>query len=390
MAGYIFSISKDNWTNFVEQNLRYGYFTPYCLEINEDMTDRKKIANNKVLMAVFGDMVTMKPGDNIYFLSSRKLYGIGIAKQIGDDCKYDNYIGASSLIHDHNVELDDEIFLTTRSNRAKWVCLFVPHEHFFIKGVDMDDVLRFRPSSFRMLRAFEGLSFIKIDDEENRALREYICLKNEAAYDDIDNNVFQFDTSVHNKLSSMDLTKYKMDLSKAMNDKDNFKYIESEMFIESILLQHLSERRDTPFGEWEYVTHQLIASPFKPLKYIDKIDIFGYKFSSHYKDSPKLITKYLIIELKKDKINKAALEQAMQYVDWICMEYASGDYSIIEAYVLGNGTVRNINKVKEEICQRTFILSSHPATPEKWNDFHIINYTISDTVRFEEICDETP
>lgn len=382
MAGYIFSISKEGWNNFIEHDLRFGVFSPYCLEVPEDATERQKKSINKVLVATFGDMVTMKPGDNIYFLSNRKIYGVGIAKKIGQDCKYDNYIGASAIRPDYEINNETESFLTVKSSKARWFCIFEPHEHFYKKGVDMDDVLQFRPSAFKMLRAFERLSFIKIDDEENRALREYICLKNEEVHDDIENNTYQFDTSVHEKLSENDLSSYKMDLMKTLSDREYLKNIESEMFIESVLLQYLSENKVTPLGHWDHITHQIIASPFKPLKYIDKIDIFGYRFSTHYKDSPELITKYLLVELKRDKINKAALEQTMQYVDWICKEYASGDYSMIEAYVVGNGAVNRINEIKNEVCQRSFISSSHPATPEKWNSLHIVAYNIAETVSF--------
>ena len=38
----------------------------------------------------------------------------------------------------------------------------------------MDDVLSYKPNSFRMLRAFWKLSFVKIDDEENKALKDII------------------------------------------------------------------------------------------------------------------------------------------------------------------------------------------------------------------------
>ena len=86
--------------------------------------------------------------------------------------------------------------------------------------------------------------------------------------------------------------------------------------------------------------------------------------------------------MKKDKINKAALEQTMQYVDWIRKEYASGDYSMIEAYVVGNRAVNRIEDIKNEVCQRAFISSSHPATPEKWNALSIVTYDFSDTVSF--------
>ena len=382
MAGYIFSIFKDSWKSFTEHDLRFGVFSPYCLEVPEDATDRQKKSISKVLVATFGDMVTMKPGDNIYFLSNRKIYGVGKAKKIGQDCKYDNYIGASAIRPDYEIDNETEEFLTVRSTKARWFCIFEPHEHFYKKGVDMDDVLQFRPSAFKMLRAFEGLSFIKIDDEENRALREYICLKNEDVHDDIENNTYPFDTSIHEKLTGTDLSSYNMDILRTLSDREYFENIKSEMFIESVLLQFLSENRVTPLGHWDYVTHQIIASPFKALKYIDKIDIFGYRFSIHYKDSPELITKYLLVEMKKDKINKAALEQTMQYVDWICKEYASGDYSMIEAYVVGNRAVNRIEDIKNEVCQRAFISSSHPATPEKWNALSIVTYDFSDTVSF--------
>lgn len=92
MAGYIFSIFKDSWKSFTEHDLRFGVFSPYCLEVPEDATDRQKKSISKVLVATFGDMVTMKPGDNIYFLSNRKIYGVGKAKKIGQDCKYDRII----------------------------------------------------------------------------------------------------------------------------------------------------------------------------------------------------------------------------------------------------------------------------------------------------------
>lgn len=391
MAGYIFSVAKTAWNNVVEENIKYGHFSPLCLEIKKfdnngnAATDSQKRPIYKILVETFGDMVTMKEGDNIYFLSDRKIYGVGEAKKIGSDCKYDNYIGASEMIPDDEINPSIANYLTSTSSRARWVCFFKPAKFFFKTGVDMDDVLQFRPDAFKMLRAFEGLTFIKIDDEENRALREYIWLKNEFAFDNIQDNSFAFETTKHDVFANKNLSPYKMDINRAMQRDDFATSIYSEMFVESSLLQSISEQRDMPLGKWDYVSHQIIASPFKPLQYIDKIDIFGYRFSANYNNSPKLITKYLLIELKKGKVNKAALEQTMQYVDWVCKEYASGDYSLIEAYVVGNGAVRKINDIKEEVCQRAFILSSHPPISKKWNDLHIITFEISgNNVSFSE------
>ena len=33
MAGFIFSISKEGWENFIEHDLRFGVFSPYSLNI---------------------------------------------------------------------------------------------------------------------------------------------------------------------------------------------------------------------------------------------------------------------------------------------------------------------------------------------------------------------
>lgn len=385
MAGYIFAVSKDGWNSFCNENLSRGYFTPFTLSVSEEeiASPRKRKLRNKILSSTLGDFVTMKPGDNVYFLSDRKIYGIGQLISIGQDCKYDNYLGASKLIPDCMMQPAD--YLTEANTRARWVFFFRPAPHLFIKGVDMDDVLRYRPAAFRMLRAFEGLSFIKIDDEENRALKEFISLANESAYDDIDNSVFSFNDSLHISLADNDLTPYLIHVESALQDQENRAFVFSEMFIESALLEHLTRNTADAFGRWDYSSHQLIASPFKPLKYIDKIDVFGYRFSEHYEDSPKLITKYLLVELKKGRIDRAAVEQTMQYVDWICQEYASGDYSKIEAYVVGDDANANISTVVNEIGQRSYIVESHPVKTQRWNDLHLVKYTLSDVVQFEEL-----
>lgn len=388
MAGYVFAVSKDSWNSLCNENLKYGHFSPYTPEIRDEHLEtgkeRSRKSINKVLAAVFGDMVTMRPGDNIYFLSDRKIYGVGELIEIGGDCKYDNYIDASALLPDCTIELND--VLTSNSTRARWSCFFIPAPYFFTKGADMDDVLRYRPNAFKMLRAFEGVTFIKIDEEENTALKEFISLINESAYASIDTTTFSFSTDKHDELRTKNLASHKMNIFKALTHPDNRDYVLSEMFIEASLLQSLSQRSDTVFGSWDYLTHQLIASPFKPLSYIDKMDVYGFRTSIHYPGTPKLITKFLLVELKYGKINAAAVEQTMQYVDWICSEYASGDYSRIVAYAVGLDAVRNIDSIVSTKCKRDYITESHPVKTATWNDFHVVGYKINDTdITFEEL-----
>lgn len=383
MAGFIFAVAKDKWKAFCAENLEKGFFTPYTESLaGNDMTPSKRKSRSKVLAAIFGDFISMHPGDNIYFLSNRKIYGIGETVKVGSlDCKYDNYPNASALLPSHRVAKRD--YLTTCDTRARWVFFFKPSPYFFNMGADMDDILRYRPQAFKVLRAFEGLSFIKIGDEENQALREYISLVNEPAYDCIEERVFSFDDAVQKRCASANLSAYRMDINKALSAPGNREYVTSEMFLESALLQQISREDAEVIGHWDYLTHQLIASPFKPLKYIDKIDVFGYRFSEHYRREPKLITKYLLVELKKDTINRTAVEQTMQYVDWICHEYASGDYSKIEAYIVGKRAVHNIGKIMEDVCQRSFIVETHPAKSQKWCDLKLVKYFVDEKVHFE-------
>ena len=374
MAGYIFAVAKDSWNYFCEENLKKGFFAPFVSMLDKTKTARQTKSIYNVLLASYADLVTMKAGDNIYFLSNRKLYGIGNAVNIDSDCKYDNYINASALLSDDQVETDSA--LTTQATNARWVCFFVPAPQFFKLGVDMDDVLRYKPNVFKMLRAFENRSFIKIDDEENRALKEYIFLENEKVGRSEEVH-FAFDDSLHASLHDRDLSPYILNLRKALEAHD-IDELRSEMLVEAFFLQKVAKGKIPFMGSWDHLTHQLIASPFKPLKYIDKIDVFGYRFSEHYPDDPKLITKFLIIELKKDKVNKSTLEQSMQYVDWICDEYASGDYSLIEAYVLGPGIVRNTAQAKQDVCQRSYIASTHPVVQKKWTNVKFIQYQIEE------------
>ena len=240
MAGYIFAVSKDKWKTFCADSLRKGFFTPYTKSLTDNgMTPRRRQAMSKVLAATFGDFISMNPGDNIYFLSNRKIYGIGKAVKVGPfDCKYDNYPNASALLPSPRVAKKD--YLTTHDTRARWVVFFEPSPYFFKKGVDMDDVLRYRPQAFKVLRAFEGLSFIKIDDEENRALREYISLVNELTYGCIEENAFSFDNAVQKRCALKNLSTYKMDINKAVADSENRGYVTSEALLESAFSMEIS------------------------------------------------------------------------------------------------------------------------------------------------------
>ena len=106
--------------------------------------------------------------------------------------------------------------------------------------------------------------------------------------------------------------------------------IRHEMAIETSIIEILSGNSDSVFGRWDYVSHQVVASPFKAIDYMDKIDVFGYRYIRGF----ETISKYLIVEIKRDSATVESIDQVMKYVDWVNHEYAHDDYSMIEAFVV--------------------------------------------------------
>src|SRR5690606_12031157 len=117
----------------------------------------------------FADYLTMNEGDNIYFFHQRKIYGIGELVNVKGDCKFLNFPQADLPIDYEYTTLSDKMILngSEENKKNRMLCTFKGSPYFFSQGVDMDEVLASNPESFKMLRAFWKLSFIKIDHQEN-------------------------------------------------------------------------------------------------------------------------------------------------------------------------------------------------------------------------------
>jgi hypothetical protein len=84
-----------------------------------------------------------------------------------------NYPDAMIPMNQNYPEISEQMILNEYESRInnRLVCFFRASPMFFTGGIDMDDCLAYKPESFRMLRALWKLSFVKIDDEENKALK---------------------------------------------------------------------------------------------------------------------------------------------------------------------------------------------------------------------------
>lgn len=79
------------------------------------------------------DYSTMKPGDNIYFFIDRKIYGIGVLKNIENECSFNNFPNSSSpILIDYDTLRNHLLFdFGKNSPHHRWICLFEPSPYFF-------------------------------------------------------------------------------------------------------------------------------------------------------------------------------------------------------------------------------------------------------------------
>lgn len=361
----------------------YTKFGVYATKLSEPKNNKWKTHHE----GTFADFLTMKVGDNIYFFKDRKIYGIGELYAIGGECKYKNFPNATIPNKYQYSDIKDLLLWDEKKDDSQRViCLFRECPKFFRQGIDMDDVLASNPSEFRSLRVFWKLSFIKLDDDENQALKDVILRLNKDSIDSTDTNkVFLPDYS-----GFQDKIYQKLNSSYQLNSKDilyyaaNRDYIRHEMAIEAGILDQLTAGENNSietFGHWDYLSHQVHASPFKPVDYMDKMDVFGYAYLPGF---PRTKYKFLVIEIKRDAAFCDNVDQLMKYVDWIKEEYSYGDYSMIEAYLVAYNFSQEVIDHAQEIAQRTYIFGRRPARSKTWNNLKLIKYSFNETTKLLE------
>lgn len=192
------------------------------------------------------------------------------------------------------------------------------------------------------------------------------CIKrNEQKLSTVD-EIFNFDESIHKYIASKVTNKHKLTANNLLLSASQDTFIKHEMAIEAAVCEILCTENDTPFGKWDYISHQVVASPFKAIDYMDKMDIFGYRYIKEF----STISKYIVIEIKKDVVTSDVIEQIMKYVDWIQTEYAHGDYSMIVAFDFPEEIVGK----KDKECLRFYTKGYRPSESCIWDDVKLIKY----------------
>ena len=379
MAGYVFSIGADNdkkAQDIVIDCVETGVFSTYI------KTPDKKFASEPY-EGTIADYLSMKEGDNVYFFCKRKYYGIGEIINVGNDCKYANYPSSIVPVFPKYNEIKNVVLYDRKEESCnyKWLCTFKAAPAFFKEGIDADDVLRYKPETFKMLRAFWKLSFIKLGDEENQSLKEIILLRHQKEIKS-GIGIIKTEESLHKKMQTKRLTDYSIKLQPYLDTCCDGEQITHEMALEAATVDALVKGTSEVLGQWDYVSHQVIASPFKPIDYMDKIDVFAYNFLP---DS-KIPCRYLVAELKRGAADIDTVDQVMKYIDWVCNEYAYGDYGAITAYIIAYTFNDDIIEHVEKNVRRYYSYGIRPTKNEVWNDIKLIKYRYVNGKVEYELC----
>jgi len=377
MAGYIFNL------NSYEALQNYASYGVYATILKEPTKQGRWPRYHE---ATFADYCTMKKGDNVYFFFDRRIYGVGELTVVQGDCKFCNFPDAClprkfDYQHVHPHLLWDE---GERSVGQRWLCVFKPSPYFFKTGLDMDDVLSSNPTAFKMLRVFWKVSFIKLDDRENQALKDVLLKVNQEALKNplSGQNVFPADfEQKHNEIAAKITTNYYLQIAPILDSCASNNKLTHEMALEAGILYQLTQTNPSTvqvFGEWDYLSHQVVASPFKPVDYMDKMDIFGYSFLTGFEPTR---VRYLVVEVKTERATKEDIDQLLKYVDWVKDEYCFGDYSMIHAFLVAHRFPDRVKKYALDYARRYYTIGRRPARSEKWDNLRLVQYRYDNTAK---------
>lgn len=232
-----------------------------------------------------------------------------------------------------------------------------------------------------MLRVFWKRSFIKIGDEENNSLKEIFLLRHQLELD-TGSGTIETDLSVHERIREKLTSNHLIEVGAMLADCSTGNKLKHEMALEAATIEAIArDRLQSILGHWDYISHQVTASPFKPVDYMDKIDVFA----SRYLPGTKIVCKYLVAELKKDKADSSTVDQILKYVDWVCAEYAYGDYNAIDACIIAYEFDDNIYDYINKYARRSYTAGSHPINNLEWRNLRLVRYKyINGSIQYVE------
>jgi len=358
---------------------------------------------NEPQRMTIADYALIEEGDLVFFFRERNIYGIGIIKSFdtpeGNQVVFNNY--PEAIVSDGSNFSTEDYLWAEQFERDLWseeernefgipfVFFFDPCPAFFESGLDMDFVLQSDAKNVaNQIRAFEDRSFIRLEDEESHLLVELFTRRRGES-----RNIFNFRGSVHEEVSRQvrDNGVYVFNPGTLISAFVESHILSSESIMQIAFaygIRHKEENFSRVFGDWDFIANQFPVSPFKPTKYRDFTDIFGYIRGKLNGRLPDAINGFNIVELKKKRLvgqteNSFAeacrfIEQTMKYVDWVANYRAGGDYTLIKAYLVSGGFSDRIVDYAKKNRIRDFVIPRRPYEAMRWEALSLIQYSYDD------------
>ena len=384
MSGYIMNLGTKEERAGWEKLELYARYGAYGTIITRPTRDLWAFAQEMTL----ADYLTIRPDALVFFFLGRRVYGVGrvISFKVGAQelIALANYPDASFPRAAPPQNPDDYLWRENGEENLRWVVFFEPYPYFFKTGLDMDEVLASDVKGVvRSLRVFERVSFIQMEDEEAQVILDLLLRRNEDVLNGYPSPDRVFDSRAeqnHARLRERDLTHYRIDLDGLIRKHANRDgSVGHEALVHAWLTSALAQRQEQAvkiFGNWDYVTNQYPASPQKPVRYMDRIDIFGYVEKTISPEAAPTVLRYKVVEIKRDEVtNEEDVNQLIKYVDWIAHTRAGGDYSLVEAYFVAHGYDDAVVRYVQGTLPRGFITPRRPYAPAQWDQLQLIRYT---------------
>lgn len=393
MPGWLFNLNDIKFVELYAENGIYGTRFPKPNNPYWDDAHGKTIA----------DYTLIKEGDLVFFFRERNIYGIGLVKSFPTSrgrqvvfCNFPNAIQPGASPGGRADCLWSEQFnegLWSERERLgsdiRFVVLFEPCPAFFKAGLDMDFVLQSDVKNVaNQIRAFEDRSFIRLEDEETRLLVELFTRRRSDSA-----SIFNFRRSSHEEVSRLvaENETYVFNPDPLISRFADRGLLRRESIMQvafSYGIAYQKEPFSGIFRDWGFIANQFPVSPFKPTKYRDFADIFGYTRKKLNGRLPDAIDSFNIVELKTGKLvgqteNSFAvacgyIEQTMKYVDWVANYRAGGDYTLIKAYLVSGGFSEKIVDYAKKNRIRDFVIPRRPYAAMRWENLSLIQYSFDD------------
>jgi hypothetical protein len=227
----------------------------------------------------------------------------------------------------------------------------------------------------------ESVTFGRVDDFEEQALKDIILRANaDEVLAPTGSGTFpDHHEEVHQRILMSLTPAHALEVTPILDACSSGRRLTREMALEAGLAFNLARQNPEVvrvFGTWDYVTHQVLASPFKPLKWADRMDIFGYRYLPGFRPT---VAAYLVIELKTEPATPDDVDQLIKYVDWLKDEYSGGDYSLINAFLVAASFPDSAKARVDETGLRSYGIGRHPMEARTWDEIQLVRYEYNRT-----------